>query len=402
MSTALYEKLDFSRIFESISKTSAVHDSERRHLREHIQTVADAGFTRLRVPRRFGGEGASLVESFGLLRNLAEADPNIPQILRAHFAFVEGLRQRGSEAQPWFDIVNDGKIFGAAMAEKSASTSINTFLSKTPEGLRLNGRKYYSTGTLYADWIIVWAAERNEAGKETRLRILVPAHSEGVTRLDDWDGFGQRLTGSGTTIFDNVHIQPEWVLDRLSQDELPAHPFLATYYQHFHLVTLAGIAQAVLRDAIQFVRPRTRAFGIPGQVIQRNDPIVQNVVGRLASLAFSTRTLVDQISRGLQSAEGFWDGGDLNHPVFERVQEEAFQAQQIVIEQTLEATTLLFDVGGASATSETLGFDRHWRNARVLASHNPSLQRARELGDLALNGTPLWSPYRQALRQNAA
>ncbi|MEA3129759.1 MAG: alkanesulfonate monooxygenase, partial [Paraburkholderia sp.] len=30
---------------------------------------------------------------------------------------------------------------------------------------------------------------------------------------------------------------------------------------------------------------------------------------------------------------------------------------------------LLFEVGGASATSETRRFDRYWRNARVLASH---------------------------------
>jgi alkylation response protein AidB-like acyl-CoA dehydrogenase len=54
----------------------------------------------------------------------------------------------------------------------------------------------------------------------------------------------------------------------------------------------------------------------------------------------------------------------------------------------LQATTHLFEVGGASATSETRRFDRHWRNARVLASHNPAIIREATIGNFYLNGTP--------------
>ena len=31
---------------------------------------------------------------------------------------------------------------------------------------------------------------------------------------DDWDGFGQRLTGTGTAVFDGVAVPPQDVLDR--------------------------------------------------------------------------------------------------------------------------------------------------------------------------------------------
>lgn len=382
----------FKEIFAGIGQEAVGRDHRQADIHGTVQSLLASGVGRFRVPVESGGLGFSLRESFGLLRDLAAADSNIPQIIRAHFAFVEGLRQKGETAGHWLDIVNNNVLFGAAMAERGPETSVTTNVTSTPEGLRLNGRKYYSTGTLYADWIIVWAAEG-----EGRVRLVVPSDAEGVTRIDDWDGFGQRLTGSGTTVFENVHVKPEWVLDRFKADELPAHPYLATYYQHFHLVTLAGIAQAVLRDAVAFVQPRTRAFGTPGRVIQREDPVVQGIIGRLSALAFSTRTLADHISDELAKAEPAWEASDLDNPIFEQVQEEAFQAQQIIIEQTLEAATLLFDVGGASATSETLGLDRHWRNARVLASHNPSPQRLRELGDLALNGTRLWTPYRKRL-----
>jgi alkylation response protein AidB-like acyl-CoA dehydrogenase len=45
----------------------------------------------------------------------------------------------------------------------------------------------------------------------------------------------------------------------------------------------------------------------------------------------------------------------------------------------------------ASATKFPLALDRHWRNARTLASHNPRIYKERIVGDYAVNGTP--PPY---------
>lgn len=388
----------YAPLFAEIAAGAVEREQHRELARAPVRVLLDAGFGRLRVPREAGGLGASLRESFALLRGLAAADSNIPQIVRAHFAFIEGRRQKGADSRPWFDVINDGALFGAAMAERNDETVIKTTLRETPQGWVLNGTKYYSTGTLYADWIVVWAANEN-----ARVHAAVRADCPGVTRIDDWDGFGQRLTGSGTTIFDNVVVPAAQILDQTPLTELPAPDYLGAYYQQFHNTALAGIAQAVLRDALEFVRPRTRLFGVPGKVIQKDDPVVQSVVGRLSALAFSTAALVDTVSDALAVAEPFWEKGETGHPAIETAQEIAFKAQQIIVGQTLEAATLLFEVGGASATSEARRYDRHWRNARVLASHNPAAQRQRELGDLALNGTRLWTPYLEGLkRQNAA
>ena len=51
--------------------------------------------------------------------------------------------------------------------------------------------------------------------------------------------------------------------------------------------------------------------------------------------------------------------------------------------------SLLFDVGGASATKKVTNFDRHWRNARTLSSHNPTTYKARSIGQYEISGTPL-------------
>ena len=46
---------------------------------------------------------------------------------------------------------------------------------------------------------------------------------------------------------------------------------------------------------------------------------------------------------------------------------------------------MLFSVGGASATGREANLDRHWRNARTIASHNPAMYKARAIGDLLIN-----------------
>ncbi|MBB2167285.1 acyl-CoA dehydrogenase [Gluconacetobacter aggeris] len=380
-------------VFARIAKGAVAREQGRVLPYEAVAWLREVGFGTLRVPREAGGAGVGLVEIFRLLTELAAADSNLPQIVRAHFAFIEGLRHEPDRARSasWYARIVDGALFGAAMAELTDSTGTSTTLTRQGEGWRLDGTKYYSTGTLYADWIIVVADEAGE-----RVRLAVPATAPGVTRDDDWDGFGQRLTGSGTTRFDGVAVSDGQILARSSFDLVPSSSFLTAYYQLFHLATLAGIGRAALRDAVAFVRPRTRTFGVPGKVSQRHDPLVQQVVGRLSALAYSTSALVEDVARALERGAEAWDAGVTEHPLYDEAERIAFQAQQIVLEQTLEATTRLFEVGGASATASSLGLDRHWRNARVLASHNPAVQRARALGDLELNGTALDAIWRPA------
>ena len=45
------------------------------------------------------------------------------------------------------------------------------------------------------------------------------------------------------------------------------------------------------------------------------------------------------------------------------------------------------------------GLDRHWRNARTLASHNPRIYKHRIIGDFAVNGTP--PPYQWRIGASA-
>lgn len=381
----------FKPLFAQIGEGAVAREQQRELAFEAVALLRDAGFTALRVPQAHGGAGISLPVLFGLLIDLAEADSNLPQIVRAHFGFVEGrLSAREPVSQDyWFAKVVAGQLWGAAMAERSDSSTNSVSLEAAEEGWRLNGEKYYCTGTIYADWVAAVAMHDKDF-----VSVVVAVDAPGVTREDDWDGFGQRLSGSGTTRFEQVAVPEQHVLRRFKPGELRAESYISAFYQLFHLATLAGIARAALRDATAFVQGRTRAFGVPGQSSPKDDPLVQRVIGRLSSLAYASETLVLAAAEVLERVHQ----AELNDSAQEADYVEAdirtFQAQQIVLEQVLEVTTLLFEVGGASATSQARRLDRHWRNARTLASHNPAIYRERALGNYYLNGVSPGAAWR--------
>jgi alkylation response protein AidB-like acyl-CoA dehydrogenase len=283
------------------------------------------------------------------------------------------------------------------MAERTAATETTVTLTRADDHWVLNGDKYYSTGTIYANWIV--AAARDG---ETRVSLAVPANLPGVTVVDDWDGFGQRLTGSGTTRFRDVRLDDAHVIRRFEPGQHPADSYITAFYQAFHLAALAGIANAVLRDAVAFVQQKTRTFGVPGLSAPRQDPLVQRVIGRLSSLAFSASAIVDQVAQTMQTVHHARLNGTAQVADYSLADIQAFQGQQIVIGHVLEAASLLFEIGGASAVSESRRLDRHWRNARTLASHNPAIQRERAIGDFYLNGKTPDAVWREAFEKTAA
>ncbi|EEA01303.1 Acyl-CoA dehydrogenase type 2 domain [Burkholderia sp. H160] len=381
------EQLDdrFAPIYEQIAAGAIEREQNRVLAHEAVQWLKSSGFTALRVPREHGGGGITLPQFFRQLSKLGAADSNLPQILRAHFGFIESRLEDSADTQRarWFARIAQGETLGAATSERGPLTHNSVTLRRdvASGALRLDGEKYYSTGALYADWLSVTAHD-----DESDLTLVIPSDSPGVTRVDDWDGFGQRLTASGTTRFDSVAVTADAIVTRYDAAAPRRNSIMTAFYQTVHLATLAGIVRAVIEDSVTFVQGRTRTYGVAGQSSPRNNALVQRVVGRLASLGYSTRSIVDTLAQSLERLHARRRQGAATQEDYIALDIEAYEAQQIVIEQALEATTLMFEVGGASATSETHRFDRHWRNARTIASHNPLSQREAAVGDFYLNG----------------
>lgn len=382
----------FRPVLAEIERGAVDREVSRDLPYQAVADLAGVGFTALTVPVEHGGSGRDVTELVDWLIELGAADSNLPQLLRAHFAVVERLVTETDYPRrtEWLRRAARGEIFGNASHERSRASvgTYGTRLTSRDGHLELTGTKYYSTGSLFADWIAVVAHD----DAERVVHVIVDARAPGVERVDDWDGFGQRLTGSGTTHFTAVTVDQSDVVVRGEDGPSYVTPFV----QLVLLAALAGTARGVEADAAAFVRNRTRVYsqGIGDRAA--DDPLVQQVVGRLGATSFVVSSAVRSAGQAVQAARDATVGAragaaDLKAPLdaIEVAELAVVHAQIGIIPLVLDAAGELFEVGGASATSESRRLDRHWRNARTLASHNPAIYQARAVGAQSLTGTGL-------------
>ncbi|MGO4383559.1 acyl-CoA dehydrogenase family protein [Specibacter sp. RAF43] len=375
-------------IFDRIAAGAAVRERERTLPFEQIGWLRDAGFGGARIPAELGGNGLSWEEFTALLIELAAADSNVPQALRAHIALVEEhLYHHTVDAgrAPWLRRFAAGEIAGSAWTEPGAGGTATTLDDSSGTPL-LTGRKFYTTGTIFADWVDVTA--RRPDGSE--VSVVVSTRAPGVETLDDWDGFGQRLTGSGTTTFHNTPVDPANVSDFADR-----FPYQTAVYQHLLLITLAGIGRAVVADAAEQVRGRTRVFGHGNAPLVREDPQILQIVGEISAKAYVAEAATLRVARSLDNvyAARHLDA-DAERTANIAVELESGQAQVVLSTLIPDAAGALFNALGASSTSTSKQLDRHWRNARTVATHNPFVYKARIIGDFEVNGTEppyVWS-----------
>lgn len=371
----------FAPVFDRIAEGALERELGRTLPFEQVTWLKDAGFGRLRVPVEHGGFGVSVETLVRLLIDLAAADSSVGHLLRSHFAFVEtiSLQDEAFRAR-WFGRVVDGAIFGNAATERSGNAlgTVATRLAPAGNGgYLLTGEKYYTTGTIFADYVAVMASPEDGS---SRLYAIAPTRHAGVEIRDDWDGFGQQMTGTGTAVFREVPIPAE---DTVPRTESTTHE--PAFLQLMLLSVLAGIGKAVVRDASSLVAKRTRTFSTGSGQLFREDPLILNLVGQLAAKSFAAESSVLAAARELDDALAL--GPDASaEDRYARGAVAVDLAQVAVPPLVIDAAQQLFDTAGASAVSRGKALDRHWRNARTVATHNPVAFKARGLGDWFVNG----------------
>lgn len=339
--------------------------------------LAAAGFGRIRVPVAEGGLGGDVLDLLDAFVAIAAADSNLAQSWRTHVLATE--RHVKSPPGPlrdrWISRVAAGAIIGGGWTEADGSgPSVFTTRLSTETGVpRLTGRKFYSTGSRYADWLEYSAVD--DAGELVIAALKTDA--DGVTLLDDWTGFGQRATASGTTVLDGAEVDPDDVAPWGTQ-----HLGTPGWQQLMLLGVLVGIGEATRAAAAELVDLVDRAHG--GSPI-----LVLEGYGRISALAASARSSLGEVGRLTEIAHQAIMAGD---PDAEDVADDAvnavFQAQAVIVEQVIEAAdrlmalpALLDDPAETQNLRLGLRLDRFWRNAQTVSTHNPVLHRLRAIAD---------------------
>ncbi len=358
---------------DRVAAGAAARDRDRMLPAREVEALTETGVWAITVPARFGGADVPHTTLAEVVALLAEGDSSIAQIPQNHFSTLETLRHVATDEQQrdLFSRVLAGTRFGNAEAERGAPT----LLRDDGDGPRLDGRKSYSTGALFAHLITVTA--RDPAGRP--ILAIVDRDAPGLTVVNDWDGMGQRTTASGTTLLDGVRVAPDRVLPlhRLIEHRTPAGAFA----QMLHAAIDLGIARAALRATAEFVRDRSRPFADSGVARAADDPLLLERFGRVQIHAHAAEALLRRAAQALDAARA--EPGD---DAFVAASIAVAEAKAMTTEAALDASSSLFELAGSHATRAEFDLDRYWRDARTHTLHDPVRWKYHAVGNFALNG----------------
>jgi alkylation response protein AidB-like acyl-CoA dehydrogenase len=359
----------------------ATRERDRILPRDSMKALRASGVLSLRIPIEYGGAGGTIMQQMQAVIAIASVDPNVAQGIRPHFFFIEELWAHGFGSTParWWPKLAAGAVVGNALSEAKTSRvgAITSTLRRQSDGnWLLNGLKSYSTGSLFADLLFV----SGEDDASVHRRALIPIDRPGITLNDDWDGMGQRTTATGTTIFRDVAVFEEEILELRTLEQGFSH--IGGQRQLFLSAVMAGIALNASRDLNAYIRFKARpsAHGLTETAAE--DPYVLRTAGEVSSAAFAARAVVLAAAESLDRAADRL--GDESAALSAAI--DVARAQSAVADLVLPAVARIFDAGGASAVRDDINLHRHWRNARTVAAHNPLDYKRRAVADWEING----------------
>lgn len=363
------------------ARDSSVRDAERLLPWNELDRFSASGIWGATVPRAYGGAEISTLTLAQVIATIAAADGSLAQIPQNHFYALEVLRVGGSHAQKrfFYDRVLAGDRLGNALAEiGKRDFKRRTRLVRDPDGLYVEGEKFYCTGAIYAHWIPTLVVAE-EAGDEVSYLAFVPRGAEGVTITDDWDGFGQRVTGSGSVRFSHVRVEPEWVVPFKASFDRPTT--IGPHAQIMHAAIDLGIGFGAFEETLRFVRERSRPWLDSGVEKASDDPLTLHQIGNVRLRLRAAEALVERAADLVDAAQRAPDEDSVA-----RASVAVAKARILTTKAGLLAADKLFELSGTSATQTDDNLDRHWRNVRTHTLHDPVRWKYQAVGNFHLNG----------------
>ncbi|MGY5306314.1 SfnB family sulfur acquisition oxidoreductase [Nocardia gipuzkoensis] len=375
------------RLAAEFAPGAAQRDRDRALPYAEVDRLAASGLLAITVPAAYGGADLPPSAVAEVTRILATADPNIAQIPHSHFVYVNLLRLAGTARQRrrYFGRVLDGGRIANAQSERGGATvaDISTTLRPVGERFRVDGVKYYCTGSLFADLFAVLTRLDDPAGdsglEPGEYIAYLPANTPGVRVVDDWNGLGQRTTGSGTVSFEEVLIDGDQVIPRSAAVRAPTG--YGAFAQLLHAAIDTGIARGALGAATEFVRTKSRPWFEAGVANAVDDPLLIQRFGELS-------VAVTAAEATLSSAGWAVDAATRTDPSADRAARASLAvatAKVLADRAANDVSAALFEVGGTRSVAADLNLHHFWRNARTHTLHDPVRWKYQHIGRALLH-----------------
>ena len=354
-------------------------DRERRLPFAEVDLFSESGLWGITIPKEYGGAGVSQVTLARVFATLAAGDPSLTQIAQNSFEIIDVIRQTGSEAQKraLFGAVLAGKRLGNAFSEFGGKNAeaFETKLVREGDQFTVSGKKFYSTGALFAHLVPIVALD--EDGHV--VVAVADRDAAGLKVVNDWSAFGQRTTASGTVILDAVAIPADRVL--------PAHivyenqSAIGPQSQLIHAAIDAGIARGAIEATIDLVRNHARPWIDSGSDRAADDPYTIAAIGDLKIRLHAAEALLERAGRQLDETIA-----DVTDETIAKAKVAVAEAKVLTTEVALTAANKLFELAGTRSTLGAHNLDRFWRDARTHTLHDPVRWKFHSIGQYYLNG----------------
>ncbi|OAB49508.1 SfnB family sulfur acquisition oxidoreductase [Pseudomonas thivervalensis] len=365
------------RLAEDFAREAALRDRERRLPWAELERFSASGLWAIRVPKAYGGAEVSYATLSEVIAIISAADSSLGQLPQNHFGVLSNLSLTGSEEQKrrYYAKVLQGYRFGNAFSEARSQyvTTFQTQIRFDGDTAVLNGEKAYCTGALFAHIVPVAGVD-----EEGHVHIaLVPRDAAGLTVIDSWDGFGQRITASGQVRIDGVRVPASDVVPAWKAYDQPTSD--GPISQIIQAAVDTGIARGAFAETLRVAR-QARPWVDSGLQHGWQDPLGQALIGELAWRLQAAEAILRRAAHAVDRA--------VAEPSEERVAETSVivgQAKVLSTEISLEASSRLLELGGTRSVSASQGLDRFWRNARTHTLHDPVRWKYHLVGNQLLN-----------------
>lgn len=214
-----YEKL--LPLVEKFKKRAFKIDEEGTFPFENIQELKEAGYTRLSLESKYGGDELRLYDFLLFQELIAQGDASTALSIGWHMGITMDLREK----QPWnqqmldfiFKEIEKGALINTAATEPKTGSPTRggkpeTTAVKTKKGWQINGRKTFTTMSPVLNYFLVKASIE---GEEEIGLFLISREISGLSIEETWDMIAMRGTGSHDLVLENVDIEHDFLVERL-------------------------------------------------------------------------------------------------------------------------------------------------------------------------------------------
>lgn len=326
---------------------------------ECVDALRDAGFFRMSVPRRLGGDEVDIRTQTAIIAAIGRGDPSAGWLVSITGA-AEVLTSLVSEtgAKEMFGASADAYVCANGGHHSATAT-------RTDGGYRTSGRFPTISGCEIGDWMIL-AFVPVLAGGEPTGQLISMAAPPRAGRIDrTWDVAGMRATGSHTVEYDELFVPDSRVIEHAvgADGTLTNFPSLETFavIAHRSIASLIGAAHGAL-DTVRAMLDKGKPLIDTSYTTALDSPIVREWLGQATHE-------VDTAYRHLLTASDLYDSARAAGSMSRAERTRARRLGVAALETARQAMSRILDLGGTSGFANANPLQRYWRDFEVGSHH---------------------------------